>query len=51
MAQKALPGSNLCFVVGAEMKAQIAPFYQILLDYNPASVGGSLPEEAFYYGK
>ena len=51
VAQKALPGSNLCFVVGAEMKAQIAPFYQILLDYNPASVGGSLPEEAFYYGK
>lgn len=51
VAKKALPGSNLCFVAGAEMKAQIAPFYQILFDYNPASVGGALPEDAFYYGK
>lgn len=51
VAKKALPGSNLCFVAGAEMKARIAPFYQILLDYNPASIGGSLPEDDFYYGK
>ena len=51
VAKKALLGSNLCFVAGAEMKAQIAPFYQILFDYNPASVGGALPEDAFYYGK
>lgn len=50
VAKKAMAGSNLCFVSGGEMKAQIGPFYQILFDYNPASVGGALPEDGFYYG-
>ncbi|MBP3728813.1 MAG: ABC transporter substrate-binding protein [Lachnospiraceae bacterium] len=50
VAKKAMAGANLCFVSGGEMKAQIAPFYQILFDYNPASVGGALPDDGFYYG-
>ena len=50
VAQKALPGSNLCFISGADMKAQIIPFYNILLAYSPASLGGALPEEDFFYG-
>ncbi len=51
VAKKAMAGANLCFVSGEEMKAQIAPFYQILFNYNPASVGGALPDDGFYYGK
>ena len=51
VAKKALPGSQLCFVAGEDMKTQIAPFYQILFDYNPAAVGGKLPDDAFYFAK
>ena len=51
VAKKAMAGANLCFVSGEEMKAQIAPFYQILFNYNPSSVGGALPDDGFYYGK
>ncbi len=50
VAKKALPGSNLYFAAGAEMKAQIAPFYEVLFGFAPASVGGALPDDAFYYG-
>ena len=51
VAKKALPNCGLTFISGAEMKTQIAGFYQILFDYNPASVGGALPDEDFYYSK
>ena len=51
VAKKAIPNCSLTFVSGAEMKTQIAAFYQILFDYNPASVGGALPDEEFYYSK
>ena len=49
VAKKALPGSNLFFAEGAEMKARITPFYEILFGFAPASVGGALPDDAFYY--
>ena len=51
VAKKALPNCGLTFVSGAEMKTQISAFYQVLFDYNPASVGGALPDEDFYYSK
>ena len=37
------------FIAGEEMKAQIAPFFQVLFNANPKSVGGQLPGEDFYY--
>ena len=49
VAKKALPGSNLFFAEGAEMKTRITPFYEILFGFAPASVGGALPDDAFYY--
>ena len=51
VAKKALPGSNLYFAEGAEMKAGIAPFYVVLFGFAPASVGGALPDDAFYYAR
>ena len=51
LAKKAVPNCNLCFVTGEEMKAQIMPFYGILFAYNPAAVGGKLPDDAFFYAK
>jgi NitT/TauT family transport system substrate-binding protein len=50
IARQAIPNCNIVLVDGAEMKAQIAPLYQILFDANPKSIGGKLPDDAFYYG-
>lgn len=49
IAKKAIPNCNITFISGAEMKAGIGQFYQVLYDANPKSIGGSLPDEDFYY--
>ena len=49
VAQKAIPNCHIVFIDGEEMKAQIEPFFQILYNANPKSVGGKLPAEDFYY--
>ena len=49
IAKKAIPNCNITFISGAEMKAGIKQFYQVLFDANPKAVGGSLPSEDFYY--
>jgi len=51
LAQKAIPNCNITFVEGSDMKAQIEPLYQILFDANPKSIGGKLPDDAFYYNR
>ena len=50
VATKAIPFCNIVFINGDEMKAKTAGYLQILFDANPASVGGKLPEDDFYYG-
>lgn len=49
VAAKAIPNCHIVFITGEEMKAQIEPFFQVLFDANPASVGGALPGADFYY--
>ena len=49
LAEKAIPLSHIVDVTGEEMKAQLAPLFEILLAANPASVGGKLPDADFYY--
>lgn len=49
LAKKAIPNCQLTFVTGADMKAQIAGYYQVLFDSNPKAIGGKLPDDAFYY--
>lgn len=49
MAKKALPDANLCFVTGDDMMTGIQGYYQVLYKADPASIGGSIPDEAFYY--
>ncbi len=49
VAKKAIPYCQLTFVSGVEMKAQIAKYYTILHEANPSSIGGALPDDAFYY--
>lgn len=50
IAMKALPQCNLVCVRGQEMKDMLASFYDVLFQANPASVGGAMPADAFYYG-
>lgn len=50
IAKKALPACNITFLSGAPMKEKISGYLQVLFDQNPQSVGGALPDDAFYYG-
>lgn len=49
VALKALPDANIVFVAGEEMKTGLEGFYQVLFKFNPAAVGGKLPDDHFYY--
>ena len=49
IAQKAIPQCGLTFVSGEEMKEQLGGYLQVMFDAAPASVGGALPADDFYY--
>ena len=51
VAKRATPNCHIVFVAGEEMRAQIEPLYELLYAANPASVGGALPDDAFYYAQ
>lgn len=51
LVEKAIPYSGITYKSAVDAKASINSFYQILLESNPASIGGSLPNEDFYYSK
>lgn len=50
VALKALPECNIVCMTGAEMKAALSGYLQVLFDSNAAAVGGQLPGDEFYYG-
>lgn len=49
VAKKALPNCNIVFITGDEMKKTAQKNFEILYNSNPASVGGNLPTDGFYY--
>lgn len=51
IAITAIPLCNIVSIEGTEMKEQLSGYLQVLFDQNPKSVGGSLPDETFYYTK
>ena len=51
VAQKALPECNIVFIEGAEMKEKLSGYLSVLFEQNPQSVGGALPNDAFYFGR
>ena len=51
IAKKALPYCNITYISGDEMKTALSGYLQALYDQNPASVGGELPDDSFYYVK
>ncbi len=51
VAKKALPYCNIVSVTGEDMKLSIEKYLEVLFNSDPKSVGGQLPDEAFYYIK
>ena len=49
VAKQALPGCNITFIAGAQMKEALSAYLGVLFGYEPKSVGGALPDGGFYY--
>ena len=49
VAARAIPNCHIVFVEGEAMRTQIEPLYHVLHAAKPASVGGALPGDDFYY--
>lgn len=49
VAQKAVPYCSIVCIEGAEMQTKLAGYLNVLFEQNPASVGGAVPNEDFYY--
>ena len=50
VAEKALPYCNITFYAGADMKTAMQGYLRVLYEQNPQSIGGTLPDDNFYYG-
>ncbi len=51
IAKKAIPYCNITYLDGTDMKQALSGYLEILYNSNPQSVGGTLPDEDFYYTK
>ena len=51
LVEKAIPYSGITFRKAIDAKSGLNDFYKILFDSNPASVGGSMPDDEFYFAK
>ena len=49
LAEKAIPYCNIVFKDAQSAKDEINGFLQVLYDFNPASIGGAMPDDGFYY--
>ena len=49
LAKKAIPNCGLTYLDGAELKAHLSAYLNILFGYNPAAIGGQVPADDFYY--
>lgn len=49
VAAKALPNCNLCFIIGDNMQTVLGYFLEIMYKTQPASIGGAVPGDDFYY--
>ncbi len=51
IAEQAIPNCSLTFVAGSDMQKEIEGYFNVLLTADKTSIGGSLPDENFYYVK
>ncbi|MGI5970264.1 MAG: ABC transporter substrate-binding protein [Oscillospiraceae bacterium] len=50
IARAAIPDCNLVCITGSELRSSVEPYYKVLFDADPSSIGGALPGDDFYYG-
>lgn len=49
IAKLAIPQCHLAFISGTDMMSSISSYFMALYTVDPASVGGSLPDDGIYY--
>ena len=49
IAEKAIPFCGITSITGEEMKQALSGYLDVLRDADPASVGGAIPGDEFYY--
>ena len=49
LAKQALPACNIVYIAGNTMKDSLSNFFDVLFAANPASIGGKIPGDDFYY--
>lgn len=49
VVKKAFDKCHIVCITGAEMQKDLSGYIQTLLDMDPATVGGTLPDNGFYY--
>lgn len=49
VAAKAIPHCSLVCITGTEMAAALSGYYDVLASADPSSVGGSVPDDSFYF--
>lgn len=51
LVEKAIPYCGITFVKANDEKDSLNSFYKILFDSNPASIGGKMPDDEFYFAQ
>ncbi|MBP3887465.1 MAG: ABC transporter substrate-binding protein [Cellulosilyticum sp.] len=51
IALSAIPNAHIVFEEGKAAQDDLEGFYSVLESVNPKAIGGSMPDETFYYGK
>lgn len=51
VAKKAIPYCNINVITGSDMKSSLEGYLKVLFEQNPKAIGGTFPDDAFYYGK
>src|SRR5665647_1156809 len=49
IAEKAIPQCNIVFISAQDGKADLVSFYEIISAMDPKSIGGTMPDENFYF--
>ena len=49
VAARAIPNANIVAIYGSDMQPMLEPFFEVLYSANPQSVGGTLPDDDFYF--
>lgn len=49
IAESAIPRCGISFITGADCKAMLEDYFDVMFESNPKSLGGALPDDDFYY--